>query len=247
MTQQTTRRLTTASALIGLAATLALGAAPAVAQVGACGSLDNAYGPYDYRLEAYGKIQVVERFHFTPDIEALQRPKNGTVGGNLDYTLRASPNHPRALMTLVRAAMREKTSRVSNMPLPVACYFERAHRFTPDDPMVSTIEATYLQKIGQSAAAREALVKAREQAPNNPNIFYNLGLVSFKLGDYDDALEFAHKAYSKGFPLPGLRNMLKRAGKWTEPPPEPEATATEAEPTEAAVTTPDAPEPPQAD
>ena len=34
---------------------------------------------------------------------------------------------------------------------------------------------------------------------------------------YDKALASAHRAYGAGFPLPGLKNKLKRAGKWREP------------------------------
>jgi hypothetical protein len=34
---------------------------------------------------------------------------------------------------------------------------------------------------------------------------------------FDKSLESAHRAYALGFPLPGLREKLKRAGKWQEP------------------------------
>jgi hypothetical protein len=37
------------------------------------------------------------------------------------------------------------------------------------------------------------------------------------LGQFDKSLECAHIAYGSGFPLPGLRDKLKRAGKWKEP------------------------------
>jgi hypothetical protein len=38
-------------------------------------------------------------------------------------------------------------------------------------------------------------------------------------GEPDRALEHAHRAYALGYPLPGLRNRLKRAGAWREPEP----------------------------
>jgi tetratricopeptide (TPR) repeat protein len=46
------------------------------------------------------------------------------------------------------------------------------------------------------------------------NVHYNLGLAYFELKDYDQALEHAKRAYALGHPLPGLRDKLKRAGKW---------------------------------
>ena len=45
----------------------------------------------------------------------------------------------------------------------------------------------------------------------------DLGLAYADLKQYDKALESAHRAYGAGFPLPGLKNKLKRAGKWREP------------------------------
>lgn len=43
-------------------------------------------------------------------------------------------------------------------------------------------------------------------------INYFLGLVLFDLKDYATAREYARKAYSLGYPLPGLRDKLARAG-----------------------------------
>ena len=57
------------------------------------------------------------------------------------------------------------------------------------------------------------LKAAVEMAPENATINYNLGLVYMKLKDYDNAKIYADKAYSLGFPLPGLRNQLAEARK----------------------------------
>jgi hypothetical protein len=43
--------------------------------------------------------------------------------------------------------------------------------------------------------------------------------VYFDLKDYDKSLEHAQIAYAQGFPLPGLKHKLQKAGKWREPPP----------------------------
>lgn len=44
-------------------------------QVAGCGSLQNAFGPFDYRdPSARGQpLQLVESAHFTPDVEALRK------------------------------------------------------------------------------------------------------------------------------------------------------------------------------
>jgi hypothetical protein len=36
------------------------------------------------------------------------------------------------------------------------------------------------------------------------------------MGDYDKALANAHEAYRMGHPLPGLRTLLEKAGRWKE-------------------------------
>ena len=69
---------------------------------GGCGALQNAFGPFDYRTERGYNLDVVESYHFTPPVEALIRGSSGTIGGDLDYTLRAFPNHDRALNATIR-------------------------------------------------------------------------------------------------------------------------------------------------
>ena len=54
-------------------------------------------------------------------------------------------------------------------------------------------------------------------AKDDANIHYNLGLALIEVGRVDDALMHAQLAYKAGFPLPGLREKLKRMGKWREP------------------------------
>ena len=61
------------------------------------------------------------------------------------------------------------------------------------------------------------LLDAEKKAPDHPNLAYNIGLLQVDLKRYDAALTYAHRAYQAGFPLPGLRDKLKRAGVWREP------------------------------
>jgi tetratricopeptide (TPR) repeat protein len=78
------------------------------------------------------------------------------------------------------------------------------------------IYAVYLNKIGKLKEALEQLEVAEKADSDNANLNYNIGLVYFDLKNYEKALYFAHRAYELGFPLPGLRNKLQKAGKWSE-------------------------------
>lgn len=183
----------------------------------ACGSLQNAYGPYDFRSDK-DKLPIVEGAHLTPEVYNLIKGTTGAIGGDIDYTLRAIPNHPVALMAMVRLGAREKTAKPHGARYTVECYLHRANRFRSDDSMVKMIYATYLAKNGQSAAAIKLLDEAVELGGESANLYYNLGLTYLDLKQYDKALENAHRAYQMGFPLPGLRDRLKRQGKWSEVP-----------------------------
>lgn len=183
-----------------------------------CGELRNPYGPFDYRIADRQKIEIVEQYHFDSGVESLTKAKTSTsgFGGDLDYTLRAVPNHHRALMTLRSLAAREKTDKPRGSRYTVDCWFRRAERFAQDDVMVKTIYGLYLAQAKQTKLAREKLEQARSMNSSDPNVHYNLGLVYFDLGEYGLARESAEKAYAAGFPLPGLRDKLKRVKQWGE-------------------------------
>jgi tetratricopeptide (TPR) repeat protein len=183
-----------------------------------CGDLHTHYGPFDYWVDK-NKLGIVESYHFTPEVESLRAGKSGFVGGDIDYTLVAFPNHPRALMAMIRLGDKERTDRVRGARYPVVCYLDRAVRFRPDDATVRMIYGTYLAKRKKSAEALEQLTAAEQSAGDDANLHYNLGLVYFDLGQFDNALKHAHAAYRMGFSLPGLKAKLVKAGKWREPEP----------------------------
>ena len=183
-----------------------------------CGSLNNGYGPFDYRKTTDAERQIVEQHHFTPPVEQLVRGSTASEpGGDLDYTLRAFPNHPRALKSMMELGFRKKTDRPTGTKWPVWCYFERAIRFKPNDAQVRMVYAMYLQRKGKTKEALKQLQEAQALVEDSANIHYNLGLIYLDLGDYENSLAHAHKAYKLGFPLEGLRNRLKRANKWRDP------------------------------
>jgi len=178
-----------------------------------CGTLKNAYGPFDYRTSKT-QLEVVENFHFTPDVEQLRRGQSSYVGSDIDYTLRASPNHHRALVSLTNLALRTNSPKPSGTGYTVDCYFQRALRFANDDGLVRIIYGVYLYRTGKKREALRMLEDARRFENDNPNLHYNLGLVYFDLHDVPRALESAQTAYRLGAQLPGLKNKLKAAGVW---------------------------------
>jgi len=185
-----------------------------------CGDVfTNAVGPFDYtnaedrtRTKTAG-VPIVERFHFSSDIEALNGPNNRIVG-NLDYTLRAVPNHHRALNAIARFDLERG---IPSHERSAQCWFERALRFRPDDGVVWQVYANYKARKGDTDAALEAYNRAKELMPASVEVDYNLGLLYFKLGQYEKARESARVAYAGNYPLDGLRRKLAEKGYALEP------------------------------
>jgi tetratricopeptide (TPR) repeat protein len=185
-----------------------------------CGPIENAYGPYDYAnpSDYAEKLPIVEAFHFNKNVESLKAGMTAELpGGDLDYTLRAFPNHHRALYSMGRYALSYPNDKVPpGAYFSGDCYFERAIRFRPDDPVVRLVFGIFLSKSKKYDEAIEQLKKGQELDDNNPEIHYNMGLVYEKSGQDQLALQHAKLAYGLGYPLPGLRNILKRKGVWTD-------------------------------
>ena len=199
--------------LCGLLASLA---SAAVHAQGACGGFENNFGPFDYYAHP-DKHSIVERFHFTPDVENLIRgSSNAHPGGDIAYTLRAFPNHPRALNAMARLSTKESRAQPQGSTYTVDCWIERGMRFRPKDAMVPMLYGLHLLRVNRTSEALKYLESARNSGIQDANLHYNLGLAYVKLKRYDEAMTEARKAYAMGFPLPGLRNQLQRAGKWRD-------------------------------
>jgi tetratricopeptide (TPR) repeat protein len=184
-----------------------------------CGNFNyekTALGPLDYRITPPDEIEFVEVRHFPSHVERLQRGEKGTVGGDIAYTLRSFPNHPRALRSAAEWQRRHNGLLPPDMQFTAACWFDRAIAFRPDDAQVRVVLAFELLKSKKSAAAIEQVSKAEQLAKGNPQIHYNVGLLYFELKEYDKSMANARIAYEQGFDLPGLKDKLVKAGKWSE-------------------------------
>jgi tetratricopeptide (TPR) repeat protein len=181
-----------------------------------CGKLHGAhYGPYDYRNDK-DKLPIVDNAHFTEEVEKGVSGKSSYLGDDLSYTLIAFPNHHRALATLTRIALRDKVVQIPHSKFPVECFFIRANEFAPDDATARATYGAWLYGIGRYDKALAVYQEANALDPDSPMINYNLGLAYLKKNDFEHAIQHAHKAYDQGYPLPGLKNQLLKAGKWTD-------------------------------
>jgi len=192
-----------------------------------CGDLATGYGPFDYTdPQDLKKLPVVETYHFTPKVEQLRGGESSYIWDDLDYTLRAFPNHHRALYAFVRyeIKMRQKSQQKNNYykppmtkygyPASAECYFDRALRWRPNDPTVRMLYGLYLHRKDDLRKALDQYRISEKIQPNVADLQYNLGLLYFDLKNYKLAKEHAKKAYQLGYPLPGLRKKLASIGQW---------------------------------
>ena len=189
------------------------------------GDPPNGYGPFDYTsVDAPRLLREVEPYHMTPRVVNLQSGETSSVGGDLTFTIRAFPNHHRAL-DLIAQLFRMKDNKMSplqyddryrNMPESATAdvYFERAMDFAPHDAIVRIIYGRHLHLIGDIDNALKYYLQGKEMNAISADLEYNLGLIYANQREYDKAINHARRAYELGHPLPGLRKKLARAGVW---------------------------------
>ena len=179
--------------------------------------IGGGHGPFDYRQVNQDEKELVELYHFNPQEQMLNTSRARTdprIWGEFDYTLRAFPNNRRALAAVDRLSQILKTDKPVGARYSAKCYFLRAVKFTPDDINVRLLYAFYLIRRNKIADALVQLEEAERLSPEDRSILYNLGLAYFRAKDYAKSRDYAERAYERGYPLPGLRNLLQRAGKW---------------------------------
>lgn len=187
----------------------------------ACGSLHNpAIGPYDYRAVTRDIRNLVEGAHFTPGVENFTAKMNGEFGHDIGYTLRAFPNHARALAAMQRLSEKEKRDKPVGSPYIVECYFERGLRFMPNDRTVRLLYVNFLISKGRTAEISKHLEFVASLSEDDPFMLYNVGMLYFDAKDYALALKFSHRAMALGLNRDGLKRRLQEVNQWAEPPSE---------------------------
>jgi len=162
-------------------------------------------------------LRLVNGRHFDP-YRSLEGHTPMAIIDNLDYTLRHFPNHPQALYTVSEFGLR----RGGQLPQKagwkwhrsVECYFDRAIRFRPKDGVVRLLYGIYLHRSDKLKKALEQYEVGLKLIPKSSELNYNVGLLYYDLKKYKLANKYAAIAYKLGYPLPGLRNMLKKVGHW---------------------------------
>lgn len=182
-----------------------------------CGSLENHYGPFDYRTAHITQKQIVERAHFTRGVETLTRGTTGAFGADIAYTLRVFPNHPRALLAMERLVVKEKRNPPQDGNHTIECYYERAIRFKPDDAVVRMLYVNFLIQRNTLEEARKHLDYVVETTQDSPMTQFNAGMLYMDMKDYDQALALAHRIEALGVHRPELKARLQAVGRWAEP------------------------------
>lgn len=179
------------------------------------GGSSGQFGPFDYRDPSArtgpsNPLHLVEMAHFTPEVATLTRGHSGYLTGELSYTLRAFPNHHRALQSLADLGIRERKSNVDGLPYSIPCLFSRAKNYAPTDGMVNAVFAYYLANINQKDMALTEVEQAIKKAGNNPRIYYDIGLAYYYIGDYNKAMESSEIAKKLGSSAVGLDTLLSQ-------------------------------------
>lgn len=186
-----------------------------------CIGNSEGYGPFDYskRMAIDPKhLQLVEGAHFQPDVEFLEeKPHRSSYSPwpDLDYTLRAWPNHPRALLSMIRFQQQINLKLTKHeAPVPAECYLQRAIHFNPEYSIPYALYGYYLHKVGKLDDADKQYKKAMELEPDNAKHAYSYSELLIDMKEYEKALEYAKIAYQNGKPPQTLKNKLVKLGIW---------------------------------
>ena len=185
--------------------------------------LTNGYGPFDFTNPSHQKnLSMVLLAHFTSDVEKLTKGSTDTTPhGDIDYTLRAIPNYHRALYAISKLDQRDRRQlKPEQVYRPrhytAECYFKRALYMQPNDPISHMLYAMHLLHFKRTLEAEKQYLLAIEQQPNNPELNYNIGLFYADTGNLEVAKKYATIAYSKGYPLDGLKRKIESLAQKNE-------------------------------
>lgn len=197
------------------------------------------YGPFDYydlKNQPRNALPMVERAHFGP--KTLNEARVGDwcfYWGDLDYTLRAFPNHPRALVAMADFLTTherpcDRHHKANPNPIDLAYeiehgswkdldpgyYFRTAIKFRPQYAATRILYGQYLQRVGRLDDALKVFAGAEKVEPNSADAQYYLGLAYFEKGDKEKARAHAERAYALGQKQLQLKEKLVAAGLWTK-------------------------------
>jgi tetratricopeptide (TPR) repeat protein len=160
-------------------------------------------------------LRNINTNHFNANVQNLVRGQtSAAMEADLDYVLRNSPNHHKGLNVMAELHMRLRSEKIEGESYSMPCWFERAMRFAPTDFVVPMIYGIYLHRKGDLAGAEGQYQRSIQMSPAFAEAHYNLGLLYVARKQFDKALTSAREAYRLGYPLPGLKEKLIKAGVW---------------------------------
>lgn len=204
-------RISTGIALV--AALLALSTEPVQAQQG------SETGVRDYYTAASTPdgaraLANLEQFHIAPGLARLKGRNYQGAFEDFTFILASFPNHPQALALVSDVCdVQWKDVRCDADP-----WFQRAVEINPRIAQTYVLVGLHQQRRGRATEAVRAYQRALELNPASSNAHYNLGLAYFDQKRFDLANQHAQASYALGFPLPGLKDKLSRAGQWKDLP-----------------------------
>ena len=155
-------------------------------------------------------LKNVEQFHIGPGRDRMKRKSYQGALEDFEFILNYFPNHPTALSLVSDLCdVRWKSPRCDSSLL-----FEKALRINPYASQTHVLYGLHLQRRDAGDRAIDAYKRAIELNPASMNAHYNLGFAYLDGKRFDLANFHAQAAYMLGYPLPGLRDKLTRAGRW---------------------------------
>jgi tetratricopeptide (TPR) repeat protein len=169
--------------------------------------------PHDYyNPENRLLLSHINGHHLNQGIEKMNAGKFFAAEHDFKFMLRSFPNHPQALLEIGTLALKQ------NKPEIASPFYKKAIELYPLTASNYIVYGIFLHQQNEYDKAVDMYKNALKLDPNLSEAHYNLGLSLVKLKKYDDALFHAKKAYELDYPLPGLRNMLKKANAWSNEP-----------------------------
>ncbi|HEX9627609.1 MAG TPA: tetratricopeptide repeat protein [Acidiferrobacterales bacterium] len=191
------------------------------------------YGPFDYYNPPKGSRGLVETHHFGPKTELfLRQGAYCRVWGDYDYTLRAFPNHPQALVAMAEFLEKHpgcqpsvsKNQSVADLIGEIErgawrerdadYYFQKGIEFAPQYAKTRLLYGQHLQEKRRYDAALRQYLDAEKIAPNSADVHYHLGKLYLETGEIAKALSHARRAYQHGDPPADLKQQLVERGAW---------------------------------
>jgi tetratricopeptide (TPR) repeat protein len=151
------------------------------------------FGPFDYlqRHTLVAELGIVEKYHFGPQVEQLvggmRTGEAQSVLSDIHYTLKAWPNHHRALNSVIQYQLIQAKGKKNLRFPPAECYLERAIKFSPKDATTHMLYANLLQRTGHKKRALEFYEKALTLKPKGVQIKYNFALLLVDLKKFERA------------------------------------------------------------